>query len=349
MSEKAPYLTGSVKKIWTIVKDRAETFLVAGISFKDLLICWIQNTSWDFLVSVKGSGQVHRIPFPHHYPPVPSCKTEPLVIPQSAAVVCSSFTKECAKHTSSWQLKTFLWRSQHIEVSKVYFGCKIYYLTFPRDMFWHDDDGLTSGYWLAAFRNKWLKHHSLCDLQVSLKSMLFSMASGSNVCFHKSKLRYNIIPHIIPLIYMAPLDYFITYLLSTLNTQAATTSCRCCVGCGAIWSQHSIFSDGERSWLGGLVSFSQHSCDTAARKLKQELLNAPVTPCCSLSILCAYHEKSCPPFTPAAGRRFLSFPPFCFTPCNFSFLEPSAGQGLLRWNLFNIWHFPTSYFSPSTL
>lgn len=133
MSEKALCLIGSIKKIWMIAKDQAGRFSMADVSFTDMLICWIQNISWGFLISVKALGQVNRIPFPYHCHPMPSCRTELLLTPEKAATVCYCFTKEYANHTSSWQLKTFLWRSQHTEVSKAYFGCKIYCLTFPRD------------------------------------------------------------------------------------------------------------------------------------------------------------------------------------------------------------------------
>lgn len=274
---------------------------------------------------------------------MPSCRTEPLVTPENAVAVCSFFTKECAKHTSFWQLKTF-----HIEVSKVYFGCKMYYLIFPRDIFWHYDNGLVSGHWRAASRNTWLKHHSLWDLEVSPKSTLFSMGFGSDIIVFTRVNRCSITPHITSLIYMTSLFYHLS--ASNFKYPSCITSCRCCVGCGAIWASTASFQWwGEELAWGVWSPFPSTAATLLLRKLKQELVNTPWTPCCSLSVLCAYQHKSWTPFTSAVGKRFSPFPPFHFTPCNFSFLEPSAGQGLLRWNLFNIWHFPTSYFSPSAL
>lgn len=212
---------------------------------------------------------------------MPSCRTEPLVTPENAVAVCSFFTTECAKHTSSWQLKTF-----HIEVSKVYFGCKMYYLIFARDIFGHDDNGLVSGHWRAAFRNTWLKHHSLWDLEVSPKSTLFSMGFGSDIIVFTWVNRCSITPHITSLIYMTSLFYHLS--ASNFKYPSCITSCRCCVGFVAIWSQHSLFSVvGRGAGLGCLVSFSQHSCNTAAEEIKTgageyslDSLLLPVCPLC---------------------------------------------------------------------
>lgn len=177
------------------------------------------------------------------------------------------------------------------------------------------------------------------------------MGFGSDIIvFTRVGNRCSISPHITSLFYMASLDYFIIYLLATLNTQVvllpadvvlAVVLCEASTASFQWW--------GEELVWGVWSPFCSTAVTLLLRKLKQELLNTPWTPCCSLSVLCAYQHKSWAPFTSAVGKRFSPFPPFHFTPCNFSFLEPSAGQGLLRWNLFNIWLFPTSYFSPSAL
>lgn len=140
MSEKAPYLTGSVKKIWMIAKDRAGCFSMAGVSFRDLLILLNSEHFMGFSYISESFRTSPQNPIPITVLLCHPAGQSPWWRQKIQQLYVLSLPKNVQNiQGPDWKL---YWRSQHIEVAKVYFGCKIYYLAFWRDMFWHRD-----GWW----------------------------------------------------------------------------------------------------------------------------------------------------------------------------------------------------------